>query len=122
MEQTEPAAIADELHRTLRRLTAATIVLYVGLAVSLAVAVVLSSRDRGELHRQEAKTRLEEVKTTGALCTLRHDLEKRAESSEQFLRDHPHGIPGIPAGVLRTSIANQRSTIRALATLRCPPV
>jgi hypothetical protein len=58
-------------------------------------------------------------RTAGSLCELRHDLERRVASSEAFLRDHPRGIPGIPAATLRTSVDGQRRTIRALSDLRC---
>jgi ABC-type transporter Mla subunit MlaD len=58
--------------------------------------------------------------TVKALCALRHDLEQRVAGGEQFLREHPHGIPGFPAETVRTSIAGQRRTIRALSDLTCP--
>jgi predicted PurR-regulated permease PerM len=58
-------------------------------------------------------------RTNGSLCALRHDLEQRVAGGEQFLREHPEGIPGIPAKTLQTSIDGQRRTIRALSNLKC---
>jgi hypothetical protein len=58
-------------------------------------------------------------RTTGSLCELRHDLERRVASSEEFLRDHPRGIPGIPAATLKVGVDGQRRTIRALSNLPC---
>jgi hypothetical protein len=57
--------------------------------------------------------------TTAALCALRTDLELRAASSRRFLADHPDGIPGIPAKVIRDGISNQERTITALRGIDC---
>lgn len=57
--------------------------------------------------------------STSALCALRRDLEKRVDSSRQFLREHPHGIPGISAKTIRDGLSNQQRTIRALRGLSC---
>ena len=54
-----------------------------------------------------------------ALCALRVDLEKRVASSEQFLRENPDGIPGIPAKTIRDGVTNQQRTIKALSQLAC---
>lgn len=57
--------------------------------------------------------------TTAALCALRGDLEKRVANSTAFLKEHPRGIPGIPAKTIRAGIENQRRTIEALDGIRC---
>jgi hypothetical protein len=54
-----------------------------------------------------------------ALCTLRGDLEQRVQSSRDFLRDHPKGIPGIPIATIKQGIDNQQRTIDALSSLSC---
>lgn len=36
----------------------------------------------------------------------RNDLEKKTETQEKFLREHPHGIPGIPAKLIQEGINN----------------
>lgn len=57
--------------------------------------------------------------THSALCSLSGDLKRRVQSSRDFVAEHPTGIPGIPVATIKTSIANQQSTIRALSSLRC---
>lgn len=54
-----------------------------------------------------------------AICTLKADIRQRIADSEKFLHDHRGGIAGIPASVIKTSIKNQRSTLKALK-LSCP--
>jgi hypothetical protein len=61
------------------------------------------------------------ARTTDSLCALRSDLERRVETSRQFLEENPHGIPGITPAYLRTSIENQERTVEALSDLDCPP-
>lgn len=55
-----------------------------------------------------------------SLCTLRTDLQTRVDAGNQFLADHPRGIPGIPAKQFRTSLDNQQRTVSALSGLSCP--
>lgn len=57
--------------------------------------------------------------TTSALCALRNDLKVRVASSRSFLAEHPNGIPGISAKVVRDGIANQERTIAALSNIDC---
>lgn len=54
-----------------------------------------------------------------ALCIFKSDLERRIGDGEQFLRDNPNGIPGIPEETLRNSIDNQKRTLASLAVLDC---
>jgi len=58
--------------------------------------------------------------THEAVCALTADLESRTEGTRLFLKDHPHGIPGIPASSLRESLHNQERTIDALSVVSCP--
>jgi hypothetical protein len=59
------------------------------------------------------------AKTHDALCTFRRDLQERVDSGNAFLSAHPHGIPGIPVAVIRTSVTGQQRTIAALNGLGC---
>lgn len=98
--------LATELRRLIRRQAYAI----VALALVVVVAVVyfywtLSS---------------ETDRTRSSLCTFLVDLEQRVQSSDDFLKDHPDGIPGVPAATLRASLKNQRATIASLAGLDCP--
>lgn len=65
------------------------------------------------------RTNRQATSSTVALCALRHDLEDRVKSGEQFLKSHPLGVAGIPAATIRTGIDGQRRTIKALAGLDC---
>lgn len=49
-----------------------------------------------------------------ALCALQDDLERRIEAGQQFLLDHPDGIPGIPRTTIEQSLANQAQTLNAI--------
>ena len=57
--------------------------------------------------------------THDAICALTADLETRTEGTRVFLRQHPHGIPGIPVSTLRESLHNQERTIDALSVVSC---
>lgn len=60
------------------------------------------------------------ARTETALCVLKEDLVTRNDASIAFLKDHPHGIPGIPVEQIQQSIDNQERTILALSLLECP--
>lgn len=101
-------SVADDIRRTLRRLTIATAALFVILI--LAVVWVL----------------VENGKTTNALCDLRADLERRVHASEVYLDDiriHPeNAIPGITQAMVTRSLRDQRRSVDALSNLNCPPI
>ena len=90
-------SITDRDVRLIRRLVAATAVLYVLLIGGAIWVYAVSDSNRT------------------ALCALRLDLEGRVATSEQLLIEHPRGI----AGVTRDSIKNQKRTITALSDLDC---
>lgn len=52
--------------------------------------------------------------TRTSLCAFKGDLERRVEAGEEFLKEHPQGIPGISAATIQNSLSNQRMTIAAL--------
>jgi hypothetical protein len=54
-----------------------------------------------------------------ALCTFRGDLEHRVTATENYLREHPEGFPGVSAATLQSSLNGQRRTVRALGSLDC---
>lgn len=92
---------AREVKRWLRVLVATTVVLYLALG-----GLFLS-------------TRRDSTATRGALCALRADLDKRVQSSRDFLKANPDGAAGIPASVVRDSIVNQKQTVAVLSGLHC---
>lgn len=56
-----------------------------------------------------------------ALCVFKADLQRRYGLGLEFLRTHPAGIPGIPAEVFTSSLANQKATLDSLDRLDCMP-
>jgi hypothetical protein len=102
----------NPLQGAFTRLTRATVGLYLVLAVLGTYAYINATHQRNEIARVA-------LETNSALCTLRGDLEQRVATTKKFLAHNPEGLPGLPAKVLRTSIANQESTIDALSNLDC---
>lgn len=88
-------------HRYLTAYLFFVVVLLVGM-----VRVELVARDGSEAHE--------------ALCELRADLERRAESLVAFIEEHPQGVLGISRTDLERSLSSQHQTIASLADLECP--
>jgi hypothetical protein len=108
-----PVKVLEEILRVQQRMTRATVALYLVLALFGGVAWSVRANDTA---------RVDEIATTNqtALCALRTDVERRIISSEQFLEDHPNGIPGISAATIRQSLTAQRETVDALSAVECP--
>ena len=94
--------------------TALFIISFTLLVLSLSVAyqVQISRHSRTELRHVA-------VSTNKALCALRHDYDVRIEAGDEFLKTHPHGIPGISKATLQFSIKNLKATRKALEGLNC---
>ena len=105
MNDADTELMRSTLQEALRNLTRATVLLYVVLA--------LTAFAGWYVNHQLA------VETNAALCTFVSDLQARAETTAQFLRDNPAGIAGIPEATLRQSLENQRLTIESLSGLGC---
>lgn len=99
-----PSKTAQSIKKTLYWLIAATVVLYLGVA-GLTFFVWSQS-----------------AKNTDALCSVRHDAEKRVQQGNKFLTENPNGIPGISPKLLQQSVDNAQSTVNSLAILHCPPI
>lgn len=65
------------------------------------------------------------AQTHGALCTLKADQQRRYDSGNQYLEEHPQGLVSshgeviISAALLRQSINAQAATLKALQGLDC---
>ena len=105
-------SISGELSRGLRLLTVATVVLYLALATVGFVGYLDGARRRAEIAELADSTH-------SALCVFVDDLERRVETSQQFLKDNPDGIPGFSDEAIQTSIDNQLRTIDTLSGLGC---
>jgi hypothetical protein len=110
---TPGAAVAvKEIKKALRIMEVATVVLIV-LMMALVILGYADSTSQRDAIRQTS------VQSHTALCSFVDDLEQRVASSEDFLAEHPNGIPGLSVEVIRTSLANQRQTIESLSDLKC---
>ena len=107
----------------LRLIRVVLIAIALGVVVNSTGSVLLfvSNQTRAnDIRTLTLQTSADAKQTTAALCALRSDLERRVATSEAFLAEHPHGIPGISAKQIRDGIRNQERTIRALSGIDCP--
>jgi uncharacterized protein involved in exopolysaccharide biosynthesis len=75
-----------------------------------------------QLRSFTTETRTALVRTQLALCTFRGDLQTRVDASKEFLKSHPHGLPGLAtANQLQDDINNRSRAIASLRGLSCPP-
>jgi hypothetical protein len=105
--------------RTLLALVLGLYLFIIGLVTYVAYSSLESSRESSRNHI--------------ALCALHENihrsvLERRVkiQRTEDFLRGHPHGIPGIPAKLFRRGLRDDQATLktserndRALYVLGC---
>lgn len=68
---------------------------------------------------QDTRIATNASQATTALCALRTDVQLRVQQSADFLKRNPHGIPGISAAQIASTIDSQTRTIKALAVLDC---
>jgi hypothetical protein len=111
-EENGPVKVLKQILDAQKRMTHATVVLYLALAMFGGVAWTIRAHD---------VSRVDQIANTNqqALCAFRYDVEQRVASSEQFLQDHPNGIPGISPAAIRSSLQAQRHTVEALSILEC---
>ena len=105
MTETEKRGAIQTSIRNLAILTAVTFLLLVG-------AIGFFAKTNHDLARRGDQAHT-------AVCTLRTDVGERIAASEQFLREHPEGIAGIPVATLRSSIEAQKRTYASLASAHC---
>jgi hypothetical protein len=111
-EENGPLRILNEIVRVQQRMTRATVILYLVLALFGGLAWTIRSHDVAVING---------IATTNqqALCAFQDDVRSRVASSEQFLEEHPNGIPGISPATIRTNLRAQRQTVDALSVLNC---
>lgn len=85
------------------------------LAVAVAVSTFLSWAALSKISTQAHRNTV----AASALCTLRHNLERRGQQGNDFLREHPNGLDGITRAVIVKSIRDTRASVRALNNLKC---
>jgi hypothetical protein len=108
-----PVRVLNQILSAQKSMAMATVVLYLVLALFGGTAWAIRSHDVSYIN---------EIATTNqlALCAFRHDVQQRITTSEEFLREHPNGIPGISPAMIRSNLAAQRQTVDALSVLNCP--
>jgi hypothetical protein len=95
--------VVDDIHRSLGRLTKATVAGYV---VSIVIAIFAGYF--GNATREGA-------------CALRADVERRVAVSKTFLEDRPEALRalGFTKTDVRKEIANQERTVDSLRVVPC---
>jgi hypothetical protein len=104
--------VQESLAGRFRALVAATVILY---------AALIGVGTFGYVSRSHDLAKLDQVTTTTktALCLFRDNIEKQVATSEEFLKNNPDGIQGLPAATIQASIDRQKDTLKALDILEC---
>lgn len=71
----------------------------------------------GQAYRYQACRATEDVKTV-----LRDNTEESIASTEQYLKDNPQGIPGIPRSLIIKGLEKNHRTVEKLAPIDCQKV
>jgi hypothetical protein len=111
-EENGPVKVLNQILGAQKSMARATVVLYLVLALFGGTAWAVRSHDISYIN-QVASTNQQ------ALCAFRNDIVARIAASEQFLEEHPNGIPGISPAMIRTNLRAQRQTVDALSVLNC---
>jgi uncharacterized protein involved in outer membrane biogenesis len=110
---TPGAALAvKEVKRALRWVEYATVILIILMMVLVIIGYADSTNQRDQIRQTAAQSH-------SALCSFLGDLKGRVETSEEFLQEHPNGIPGLSVEAIRTSLRNQKMTVASLSDLKC---
>jgi hypothetical protein len=96
-----PAEMLDSIIRTLRVLVIATVVLYL-LQFGGYIYIYVQSAEANK-----------------ALCTFRANLAEEAAASNNFLLEHPEGVPGITPETIREGAHRQETAVTSLSGLSC---
>lgn len=102
------------IQHSIRILSRWTIALYVAVALIAGIGVL---SNRATVNTNQANI----ARIDTALCAFVGDLERRADSTAEYLKKHPgkEPIPGISRADLRRSLENQRRTLDSLKGLKC---
>jgi hypothetical protein len=111
--------------RSLSRTFNVTIGFLIAGLVAISVFVVLLKIDslhKDQQIRNQAKViRAQSFQSHATLCAFRNNLshrvpraERALKRSEDFLADHPNGIPGIPVSLIKAGIDDDRDALNNL--------
>ncbi len=114
MPDNDPA-IRVAIEHSIRNLSRWTITLYICVGIVAGGLFISASEERGR-HAQDI------ARIDHALCTFVEDLQRRIDSSRDYLKKHKgekEPIPGITRADLRLSVQRQQATIDSLDGLDC---
>jgi flagellar biogenesis protein FliO len=111
-EENGPVKVLNQILGAQKNMAKATVVLYFVLALFGGVAWTIRAHDVSRVNQIANRNQQ-------ALCAFRNDVVGRVATSEQFLQEHPNGIPGISPATIRTNLRAQRQTVEALSVLDC---
>lgn len=83
-------------------------------AATTAVQAKHAARDARRAARDASRAARDGRQAHSALCALNQRNIDRIATSRQFLREHPEGIPGIPAKLIQDGIKSDQSTVNVL--------
>lgn len=95
--------VAAQIFRRLNILIITTVILFVAL---LGMGVYVYSVTRNN---------------TRALCAIKLDATRRVSETQEFLKEHPEGIPGLEPEILKRGIDTAKAQVKALSDVSCPP-
>ena len=109
---TKVMALEAQFKRGFKTLIVATALLF-ALLLGLSITMfAFATSQRAAISERSSQVQ-------AALCAVRQDIQHSVDTTEQFLEDHPEGIPGIPVEILRSQLRERKGTLEALSTLRC---
>lgn len=100
------------IYRTLHNLVVGTVALWV-LVVVFSIGGLLVGK------KEVTQIRRDELLALRALCTERNSFDQSIRATEDFLKTHPNGIPGISRAVILRGLHQTEQARRALADIHC---
>lgn len=106
------------MRRMLLSLELTIVFLFVAVVVG-AVLLRIQANRISHLANDNARLVHDGLQAHEALCVFKADLAIRLDAAMKFVRDHPHGLVGIPVSVMEQSIRGERATLGSLSLLDC---
>lgn len=90
-------------------------------AVAIGILFWLDLNQRDADRRQVAAIRVTTYEVNRALCLRKTELRVGIRDSLAYLKEHPHGAPGIPRSLIAAGIQTDQITLASLRDVHCPP-
>ena len=85
----------------------------------IAKVSIRTSRSTAKLARENRKLIRDGQQAHDVLCIFKSKLKRDIRASQDFLREHPEGIPGIPVALIAKSLSDNKRDLRSLKGLKC---